>query len=79
MATVHGDYDQKNKPLFTRGAYGKYSNFTTRIGLCMPNQCKEADLEAMSEKYINMSLAANWTNPSVTYRFASRDDTALMS
>ena len=36
MATVHGDYDQKNKPLFTRGTYGKYSNFTTRLGLCMP-------------------------------------------
>ena len=79
MTTISGDYDQKNKPLFTRGAYGKYSNFTTRLGLCMPKQCKEADLEAMNEKYINMSLAANWTNPRVTYRFSSRDDAAMMA
>ena len=33
----------------------------------------------MSDKYINMSLAANWTNPTVTYRFASRDDNIMMS
>ena len=33
----------------------------------------------MSDKYINMSLAANWTNPSVTYRFSSRDDEKMMS
>ena len=45
----------------------------------MPKQCQEADLEAMSDKYINMSLAANWTNPTVTYRFASRDDEKMMS
>jgi hypothetical protein len=33
----------------------------------------------MSGKYIIMSLAENWTNPTVTYRFASRDDENMMS
>lgn len=79
MATVHGNYDQKNKPLFTRGAYGKYSEFTTRLGLCMPKTCTEADLQAMSHKYTKMAEKANWTDTTVTYRFSSRDDEIMMS
>lgn len=37
LATVTGEYDRKNKKLFTRGSFGKYSNFTTRLGLCLPS------------------------------------------
>ena len=38
-------------PLFTRGAFGKYSNFSSRIGLCMPLQCNETDMRKMDDYY----------------------------
>lgn len=54
LVTLDGDYSPKN-PLFTRGAFGKYSNFSSRIGLCMPSQCNETDMRKMDDYYIWMA------------------------
>ena len=75
MVTIDGDYSPKN-PLFTRGAFGKYSNFSSRIGLCMPLQCNETDMRKMDDYYKWMAQNASWENVSVSYRFSSRDDAA---
>jgi hypothetical protein len=77
MVTINGNYAKEN-PLFTRGAFGKYSEFSTRIGLCMPSECTEKDMQSMTQQYIDMAGNASWTNVSVSYRFASRDDANLM-
>ena len=80
MVTINGQYNSTN-PLFTRGAFGKYSNFSSRIGLCMPIQCKEEDLKKLDDYYIDMAGNASWTKETVTvsYRFSSRDDTTQAS
>ena len=44
LVTIDGDYDTESLALFTRGTIGKYRNFSTNVGLCMPYQCAEADL-----------------------------------
>jgi len=57
MVTIDGDYSPKN-PLFTRGAFGKYSNFSSRIGLCMPLQCNETDMRKMDDYYKTLERIA---------------------
>ena len=79
MVTINGNYDTKTKPLFTRGAFGKYSNFSSRVGLCMPSQCNETDMKKLDPYYISMAANAGWDNTTsltVSYRFSSRDDVA---
>ena len=81
MVTINGNYDTKTKPLFTRGAFGKYSNFSSRVGLCMPSQCNETDMKKLDPYYISMASNAGWDNTTtnnltVSYRFSSRDDVA---
>jgi len=81
MVNITGTYSSK-KPLFTRGAFGKYSNFSTRVGLCMPVECNETDLAKLNPYYQSMAINAGWENDSllnVSYRFSSRDDTVQAS
>jgi hypothetical protein len=75
MVTIDGDYSPKN-PIFTRGAFGKYSNFSSRIGLCMPQQCNMEDMRKMDQYYLWMAGNASWENVTVSYRFSSREDAA---
>jgi len=81
MVIINGTYSSK-KPLFTRGAFGKYSNFSSRVGLCMPSQCNEGDMFKLNSYYQSMAVNAGWENDStlnVSYRFSSRDDVAQAS
>lgn len=59
---------------FTRGGAGKFDNFSTYLGMCIPKQCNETDVKSMDSHFINMAAGANWTNVSVSYTFASRDN-----
>ena len=62
---------------FTRGGLGKYKRFATHVGMCVPYQCNETDMLSMNKHFEDMAAGANWTNVDVSYRFSSRDDTAL--
>lgn len=37
LVTMDGNYDQNTT--FTRGTIGRFKNFSTNLGLCMPMQC----------------------------------------
>ena len=66
LATVDGTYTGQN--VFTRGSYGKYVGFSTQMGLCVPEQCTEADIAKtigpLIERY---ATNAHWENPKVTF------------
>ena len=43
LATINGKYIGTAR--FTRGGSGKFVDFSTRLGLCVPKQCNMADLQ----------------------------------
>jgi hypothetical protein len=77
LVTIDGNYDTEHLALFTRGTIGKYKRFSTNLGLCMPYQCQEADIDTMTPGFTRMAENANWTDVTVSYRFSSRDDAAM--
>ena len=52
LVTMEGNYDQKNQATFTRGGLGKYKEFATHVGMCVPMQCGEADLKTMDSHFL---------------------------
>lgn len=79
LVTMEGDYDMQNQAVFTRGALGKYKRFATHVGMCVPYQCSDVDMQSMNDHFMSMAQNANWTDVSVSYKFSSRDDTEFNS
>ena len=42
LATIKGEYIGEYP--YTRGSFGKYLDFSTQMGLCVPKQCNEEAL-----------------------------------
>jgi len=74
LATVSGQY--KGEIDFTRGGEGKFTNgFSTRMGLCFPKQCTTEDVRTYTEELITgYATGVGWTNVSVSYYAASKND-----
>ncbi|CDW87686.1 UNKNOWN [Stylonychia lemnae] len=77
LVNIAGDYNGTAD--FTRGGAGKYKNFSTYVGMCIPKQCQEKDVVSMNPHFTSMAMNVNWTNVSVSYTFASRDNSAKAS
>ena len=66
MATIEGDYTADYT--FTRGSYGKYIDFSTQMGLCIPKQCSIDNVKSAIEPLlIRYAEEAHWANPTVKY------------
>ena len=66
LATISGEYTGEHA--FTRGSFGKYIDFSTQMGLCIPKQCGienvKTSIEPLLKRY---AIEANWANPKVEY------------
>lgn len=77
LATINGNY-YGTYP-FPRGGQGKFVNYSTVIGVCVPNSCSEEDMEKVTPTFMRMAYNANWTDVSVDYYFASRTNEEMKS
>ncbi len=66
MATITGTYNGTAR--FTRGGAGKFIDFSSRVGLCVPKQCTADDLQRIKgPELTQMALKAGWINVSVDF------------
>ena len=64
LASLTGDY--VGDYAFPRGTFGKYTPFTTQMGLCVPKQCSVEQVSAAFEPLMTQYAAnAGWTNTKV--------------
>jgi hypothetical protein len=65
--TYNGDFQ------WTRGGIGKYEpDLVTRVGICMPSTCTEAEIDYyLRDYYLKFAEGTNWTDTSISYNFAS--------
>ena len=52
FVTINGNYS--GPALFTRGAQGKYTPFSAKVGMCVPKQCTLDDMKSMDNHFITM-------------------------
>ena len=66
LATINGDYTAEYP--FFRASYGKYIDFSTQVGLCVPKQCSVDSIKTSIEPLLlRYAEEAHWQNPTVQY------------
>ena len=69
LATINGEYTADYP--FTRGSYGKYIDFSTQMGLCVPKQCDKAAVEKhIGPLLVRYAEEAHWSNVTVDYQLS---------
>ena len=73
---MKGNYIGKN--LFTRGGIGKFHNFSTFMGICIPRQCTQDDLNNYATEHFKaMAHFASWENVTVEFTMSSADKASM--
>ena len=61
LATITGDY--MNDYPFSRGSYGKYIDYSTQMGICVPKQCDIDNIKISIEPLlVRYATVAGWEN-----------------
>lgn len=66
LATINGEYSADYP--FMRGSYGKYIDFSTQMGICVPKQCSLENVKSTIEPLLlRYASEAHWEKPTVEY------------